>query len=476
MKNYDPYKKTILFFASLVNIILMTGVFAYIWYNYYSSMMFVMSFYKKGHYVVIGLFSLILFFFSYMYGGLKIGQLRRIEVMLSQYLSLFLTNLITYIVISLLAFRAVNPFVLFLSLIVEMIISTVWNFIIIYVYNRIFQPWKILLIYGERPAAELVYKVETRRDKYAIYDAINIDEGMDAIHEKMKEFQAVIIGDISAVKRNDMLKYCYANKIRAYVIPKISDIILMGADRIHVFDTPLLLSKGYALSFDQRFWKRLLDLIIAVPMLIIVSPVMLITAIVIKLYDRGPVFYKQVRCTIYEKEFSIYKFRSMIVNAESDGVAKLAKENDDRITPVGKFIRATRIDELPQLFNIIKGDMSFVGPRPERPEIMREYCEEMPEFKFRTRVKAGLTGYAQVYGKYNTTPYDKLKLDLFYIENYSIWTDIKLILMTVKTVLKKDATEGIGADQITAEKEVSATEEKVEDIVKEIVENSEENA
>ena len=472
MKNYDPYKKTILFFASLVNIILMTGVFAYIWYNYYSSMMFVMSFYKKGHYVVIGLFSLILFFFSYMYGGLKIGQLRRIEVMLSQYLSLFLTNLITYIVISLLAFRAVNPFVLFLSLIVEMIISTVWNFIIIYVYNRIFQPWKILLIYGERPAAELVYKVETRRDKYAIYDAINIDEGMDAIHEKMKEFQAVIIGDISAVKRNDMLKYCYANKIRAYVIPKISDIILMGADRIHVFDTPLLLSKGYALSFDQRFWKRLLDLIIAVPMLIIVSPVMLITAIVIKLYDRGPVFYKQVRCTIYEKEFSIYKFRSMIVNAESDGVAKLAKENDDRITPVGKFIRATRIDELPQLFNIIKGDMSFVGPRPERPEIMREYCEEMPEFKFRTRVKAGLTGYAQVYGKYNTTPYDKLKLDLFYIENYSIWTDIKLILMTVKTVLKKDATEGIGADQITAEKEVSATEEKVEDIVKEIVENS----
>ena len=476
MKNYDPYKKTILFFASLVNIILMTGVFAYIWYNYYSSMMFVMSFYEKGHYVVIGLFSLILFFFSYMYGGLKIGQLRRIEVMLSQYLSLFLTNIIMYIVISLLAFRVVNPFVLFLSLLVEMIISTVWNFIIIYVYNRIFQPWKILLIYGERPAADLVYKVETRRDKYAIYDAINIDEGMDAIHEKMKEFQAVIIGDISAVKRNDMLKYCYANRIRAYVIPKISDIILMGADRIHVFDTPLLLSKGYALSFDQRFWKRFMDLLIAVPMLIIVSPVMLITAIAIKLYDRGPVFYKQVRCTIYEKEFYIYKFRSMIVNAESDGVAKLAKENDDRITPVGKFIRATRIDELPQLFNIIKGDMSFVGPRPERPEIMREYCEEMPEFKFRTRVKAGLTGYAQVYGKYNTTPYDKLKLDLFYIENYSIWTDIKLILMTVKTVLKKDATEGIGADQITAEKEVSATEEKVEDIVKEIVENSEENA
>ena len=474
MKNYDPYKKTILFFASLVNIILMAGVFAYVWYNYYSSMMYVTTFYRKGHYVVIGLFAIILFFFSNMYGGLKIGQLRRIEVMLSQYLSLLLTNIIAYIVISLLAFRAVNPMVLLMSLIVEMVISTIWNVIIIHVYNRIFQPWKILLIYGERPAADLVYKVEARRDKYAIYDAINIDEGIDVIHEKMKDFQAVIIGDISAVKRNDMLKYCYANKIRAYVIPKISDIILMGAEKIHVFDTPFLLSKGYALSFDQRFWKRILDLIIAVPMLIIASPVMLITAIAIKLYDKGPVFYKQVRCTLYEKEFPIYKFRSMIVNAESDGVAMLARENDDRITPVGKFIRATRIDELPQLFNIIKGDMSFVGPSPERPEIMREYCEEMPEFTFRTRVKAGLTGYAQVYGKYNTTPYDKLKLDLFYIENYSIWTDIKLILMTIKTVLKKEATEGIGDDQITAEKEVSSTRESVEDIVKEIVGSSEE--
>ena len=206
-------------------------------------------------------------------------------------------------------------------------------------------------------------------------------------------------------------------------------------------------------------------------MTIIASPVMLFTAAAIKLYDKGPVFYKQIRCTKYEREFEIYKFRSMIVNAEGDGVAKLAKENDERITPVGKFIRATRVDELPQLFNIIKGDMSFVGPRPERPEIMKQYCEEMPEFPFRTRVKAGLTGYAQVYGKYNTTPYDKLKLDLFYIENYSLWTDIKLILMTVKTVLKKEATEGVADNQTTAEKNVDENAESVEKIVEEIVKN-----
>ena len=472
MKNYDPYKKTILFFASLVNIVLMMLVFSYSWYHYYAKTMFVTTFYRRGHYAIIGLYALLLFFFSTMYGSMKIGQYRRLEVMLSQYLSLFLANVMMYFVICLLAFGIVNPLYLILTMGMEMIVSTIWNFIIIHFYNRIFQPWKILLVYGERPAADLVYKVEARRDKYAIYDAINIDEGIDKISQKIKDFQAVIIGDISAEKRNDILKYCYANKIRAYVIPKISDIILMGADRIHVFDTPFLLSKGYTLSFDQRLFKRALDLVIAVPMTVIISPVMLFTAIAIKLYDKGPVFYKQVRCTKYEREFDIYKFRSMIVNAEGDGVAKLAKENDDRITPIGKFIRATRIDELPQLFNIIKGDMSFVGPRPERPEIMRQYCEQMPEFKFRTRVKAGLTGYAQVYGKYNTTPYDKLKLDLFYIENYSLWTDIKLILMTVKTVLKKDATEGIAGDQITAEKIEDTNYQLVEKIVKEIVKNN----
>lgn len=467
MKNYDPYKRTILFFASFINIILMTIIFAHSWYGYYASTMFQITFYRKGHYAMLALYALLMFFFSTMYGGLKIGQLRRIEVMLSQYLSLLFTNAVAYIVICLLAFGIVNPMQLILVMLLEMFVATIWNIIIIHFYNRIFQPWKILLIYGERPAADLVYKVEARRDKYAIYDAINIDEGIDVIAEKMKDFQAVIIGDISAIKRNDILKYCYAHKIRAYVIPKVSDIILMGADRIHVFDTPFLLSKGYTLSFDQRLAKRILDLVIAVPLALLLSPVMLITALAIKLYDKGPVFYKQVRCTKNNREFAIIKFRSMIVNAESDGVAKLASENDSRITPIGKFIRATRIDELPQLINIIRGDMSFVGPRPERPEIIREYCENMPEFSFRTRVKAGLTGFAQVYGKYNTTPYDKLKLDLFYIENYSFWMDLKLILMTVKTILKKDATEGVADGQVTAQKEEQ--QESVEDIVREII-------
>ena len=432
MKNYDPYKRTILFFASLVNIILMTAIFAYAWYGYYASTMYQLTFYRKGHYALLALYALLMFFFSTMYGGLKIGQLRRIEVMLSQYLSLLFTNIVAYMVICLLAFGFVNPGQLCLVFLVEMIVSTIWNVIIIYFYNRIFQPWKILLIYGERPAADLVYKVEARRDKYAIYDAINVDEGIDAIAEKMKSFQAVIIGDISAIKRNDILKYCYAHKIRAYVIPKVSDIILMGADRIHVFDTPFLLSKGYTLSFDQRFAKRALDLVIAVPLTVLLSPVMLLTALAIKLYDRGPVFYRQVRCTKNNREFEIIKFRSMIVNAESDGVAKLASENDSRITPVGHFIRATRIDELPQLFNILIGDMSLVGPRPERPQYVEKFKEEIPRYMIKHQVRPGLTGWAQINGyRGDTSIRKRIEYDIYYIENWSMSFDFKIMFLTI---------------------------------------------
>lgn len=476
MKNYDPYKRTILFFASLINIILMTALFAYAWYHHYADTMYVYQFYRRGHYVIITLYGFILFFFSNMYGGLRIGQLRRIEVMLSQYLSLFLSNIVAYVIISLLAFRFVSPAVLFLMMLAEMVLSTIWNVIIIHIYNRIFQPWKILLIYEqENSALHLINKVETRRDKYAIYDAISIDAGMDRIIEKMQDFQAVIIGDISAVKRNDMLKYCYANHIRAYVVPKLSDIILMGGDRIHIFDTPFVLSKGYTLSFDQRLIKRLMDLVLAVPAAILTSWIMLLTAIAIKITDGGPVLYRQIRCTENNRKFTIYKFRSMVVDAEKDGIARLAEREDERITKVGHLIRATRIDELPQLFNIIRGDMSFVGPRPERPEIIEQYMSEMPEFQFRTRVKAGLTGYAQVYGKYNTTPYDKLKLDLFYIENYALWTDVKLILMTIKTVLKKSATDGIEEGHTTAVQEnCAALEMSVEDLVREKVNEQDE--
>ena len=197
--------------------------------------------------------------------------------------------------------------------------------------------------------------------------------------------------------------------------------------------------------------KRVIDIVVSLIAAIILSPVFLITAIAIKVTDHGPVFYKQVRLTKDGKEFKILKFRSMRVDAEKDGVARLSTgENDSRITPVGKIIRACRVDELPQLFNILKGDLSIVGPRPERPEIASQYCEEMPEFALRLQAKAGLTGYAQVYGKYNTTPYDKLTMDLMYIAHPSIVEDLKIMLATVKILFLPESTEGIAEGQTTA--------------------------
>lgn len=445
-RKMDPYKKTILFFMSLASIILMAALFSYFWYSIYADTMYVYRFYRRGNYAIIALYAVLQYFFAQTYGALRIGQLRRIEVILSQFLSSFIANVVMYFIISLLAFRLVNPVAMLIMQALDFVIAILWAVCTTILYNRIFQPWKILLIYGERPAAGLIYKVEARRDKYAIYDAIDVKEGLDAIGERMKHFQAVIIGDIAVDKRNEVLKYCYQHKIRTYVIPKISDILLMGADRIHIFDTPFSLVKGYALSFDERLRKRILDLAVCIPLAIVSLPFMLIIALIIRLYDGGPVFYRQTRLTKDDREFTIIKFRSMKIDAEDDGEAILSPKNDPRITPFGRFIRATRLDELPQVINIIRGDMSLVGPRPERPEIAREYTEEMPEFVFRTRVKAGLTGFAQIYGKYNTVPYDKLKLDLFYIENYSVWMDIKLIMMTLKTMLKKDAAEGVMED------------------------------
>ena len=219
---------------------------------------------------------------------------------------------------------------------------------------------------------------------------------------------------------------------------------------MHFFDTPLFLTRSNPLSLEQLAWKRIFDLLLCIILLIPASPFMLFTALAIKLCDGGPILYKQVRCTTNGREFHIYKFRSMVVDAEKDGVARLATKEDSRITPVGKFIRATRLDELPQLFNILKGDMSFVGPRPERPVIIEKYVKDIPEFVYRTKVKAGLTGYAQIFGKYNTTPYDKLKLDTYYIEHYSFGLDLKILIQTVKIVFRPEATEGIDSGKTTA--------------------------
>ena len=208
------------------------------------------------------------------------------------------------------------------------------------------------------------------------------------------------------------------------------------------------------------FIKRVFDIVLSLVLIVVLLPLLLLVMAAIAIDSPGPVIFKQKRIGYQGKEFMIFKFRTLSITAP-DNVATRKLENIDGCsTKLGRLLRRLSIDELPQLFNILKGEMSFIGPRPERPQIIREYIEEMPEFAYRTRVKAGLAGYAQVYGKYNTTPYDKLKLDLFYIENYSVWLDLKLMLLTLKILFTPDSTEGVDEKQVTAMKKQVQEEEK----------------
>ncbi|MCI8946274.1 MAG: exopolysaccharide biosynthesis polyprenyl glycosylphosphotransferase [Lachnospiraceae bacterium] len=450
MKKLETYKRLIQIAMSSICIGMQMAIYALFWYGYYSERMY-LKFYFKGHLLMLFVYVVLLFFFSQMYGGMRIGYLRYGEVMFSQVFATVCVNAITYLQMCLMVrgFLDIRP-MLYMTL-SEAAVIVLWTMGSAGIYRRIFSPRNLLLVHGDRPVEDILQKFATRKDKYQVTKNIHIGMGAEAICQEAENgYDGLILWDIPAQIRNRLYKYCFGVGIRVYIMPKIPDILIKGADQLHLFDTPILLTREYVLSFDQRLAKRIIDFVCALILCIISSPIMLVTAILIKAYDQGPVLYKQVRCTRDMKEFHILKFRSMRVDAEKDGVARLASKNDDRITPIGRFIRMVRIDELPQLFNILKGDMTFIGPRPERPEIIMQYMENMPEFIFRTKVKAGLAGYAQVYGKYNTTPYDKLKLDLFYIENYSIWLDIKLMLLTLKILFRPESTEGVDNSQTTA--------------------------
>jgi exopolysaccharide biosynthesis polyprenyl glycosylphosphotransferase len=472
MNKFDQYKRLIISVIAFIIILLQTMVFWILWHEYYNKMI-LMPFFRRGSWLMVTIYTILLFAFSKVYGGYRIGYYKKIDVISSQILGVLCVNGITYLQISLLGLRFLNLLPLMCMTGINIFIIIIWTICSDILFKKLYPPRKMILLHGDISANSIIQKMSTRSDKYQICAALNVNKGYDAVIKVLKDFDAVIIWDIPSYIRNPILKYCFGNSIRTYIMPKLSDIIIMKSDNINLFDTPLLLSRNNGLSFDQKMVKRIFDVFISFLVLLIASPFMIVIALLIKFYDHGPVLYKQNRLTMDGKEFSIYKFRSMIINAESDGIARLAGEDDTRITPVGKIIRTIRFDELPQLLNIIKGDMSIVGPRPERPEIAAQYKEEMPEFDFRLKVKAGLTGYAQVYGYYNTTPYDKLKLDISYIESYSIWLDIKLILLTVKILFRKESTKGITDGQVTAkqtytlDEEYASTLEIVEDVIKE---------
>lgn len=445
---------------TFVEIIVLSLIYYLVWRAKYGD---VGMFTYRGKYVIIGIYAIILYAVVENSDGFRFGDLRRFDLALAQWIGLGVTNVITYFQLSLINNGMLSPIPMLVLTVAQAFIMTIFIYCYAHVYSRVYAPHKMLMIFGTDTALSLKIKLDSRHDKYNIKELISAEEDFTKISEKMLQYDAVILNDVSAERRNDILKFCYDHSIRVYVVPKITDVILRGAKDISLFDTPIFLVKGTGLTITQKAAKRALDFILSLIAMIPAAPIMLFVAIAIKLEDGGPVFYKQARATKDNKVFDILKFRSMIVNAEAAGISIPATGEDPRITKVGKLIRATRIDELPQLINILKGDMSIVGPRPERVEHVEKYTNEIPEFKYRLKVKGGLTGYAQIYGKYNTSAYDKLRMDLMYIENYSFFLDLKLILTTIRIMFQKESTEGFEKQQENAK--------LVEELIKETEQN-----
>ena len=436
---YEDMKGFVRVAETVLEISLLTMLYYMAWMEGYTLAYFA----YKGKYVLMGVYAVLLYVFFQNSDCTKFGQLHRIDLIIGQIIALFLVNAITYFQLCLIANSMLSPAPMVMLTLGEIVLAILLVLLYTSLYHKLYAPHEMLLIYGNRRGVSLKIKMDSRRDKYNISKLISIEEGFDAICKAIPNFDAVILSDVPAQVRNDILKYCYRYRVRTYISPKLTDIMIRGGKDITLFDTPLLLVKGTGLTPAQRVAKRGLDILLSSVALLISSPFFLAVALAIKLEDGGPVFFKQKRLTRNGREFEILKFRSMIVDAEKYAGAVLATDNDPRITRTGRFIRATRLDELPQILNILKGDMSIVGPRPERKVIADEYCKEIPEFAYRLKVRGGLTGYAQIYGKYNTSAYDKLRLDLMYIENYSFLLDIKLIILTLRILFSKESTEGI---------------------------------
>lgn len=339
------------------------------------------------------------------------------------------------------------------EIILHMLILTGMGGISLYLMlfvERLFIKWerkgeiKGLFIYGTLDERYMKSKEYIRHrylnEKSMDYDLISAEMSLNEMEEVISKFDRIYILDIPAERRNEILKLCLKNEKPVYCNSKISDIMIQGGYTVKQGDKPFFCCEKYRLDRSEAIVKRAFDIVCSFLMLIILFPLFLMIAICIKAEDGGPVIYRQTRCTKDRKEFQIYKFRSMVVDSEPFG-ARLAEEHDNRITKVGAFLRNTKLDELPQLVNILIGDMSIVGPRPERPELIDEIIKEVPEFMFRTYVKAGLTGYAQVQGNYMTSPLDKLKWDLMYINQYSWILDLKIIAMTPFVIFIKNNRE-----------------------------------
>ena len=434
----------------LFNLILMTLPIAYVWQHYYAGIANT-NYYFWGNVGVVLLFTVVYMLYTRTYDALQVGFVRLGEVFYGQVLAAIFADGFWYVVICLLSKKYPALWWLLGALGVQIILAFLWSRLSHVWYYSTHKPLPTMVIYDEREGMDALIGKYGMSRTFKVERTVTIKEILEH-KEYFNGIKAIFLSGVHSHDRNIILKIGVEKNISCYIIPRIGDTIVNSAVQMHMFHLPILRVGRYRPKAEYIVAKRVFDIFSSGIVLVLISPIFLMTALAIKLQDGGPVFYQQTRLTKDGKTFGVLKFRSMRVDAESDGVARLSSgENDDRITPVGKFIRKCRIDELPQLLNIIGGSMSVVGPRPERPEIAAQYEKTMPEFKLRLQAKAGLTGYAQVYGKYNTTPYDKLLMDLMYIAKPSFFEDLRIIFATIKILFVGESTEGVEKGKVTAE-------------------------
>ena len=443
--------------------ILIVAAFSLVMYQFWTTLYNPTAptpYYFWGNYFIMALIAGIYIYFVKVFGAFMVGTATVPDLIFSQIIAIMFSLGVDYILFTLISYKFLMPWPFLIIFASFSAFAVLWVIVIDAIYFKLHVPKRTVVVFQNVDAYVSLKGIRAMDKRFKVVRTVNAEKTeLEQLYPIIDKLDAVFLCGVPSEYRNEVVKYCIAHSKVAYIKPKISDTIIRGGRAIQLMDVPVYRCKRSNTSLMYKFLKRGFDVFLSGLAIIISSPVMLVTALAIKLDDGGPVFYKQTRLTLNGKEFRIVKFRSMRSDAERDGVARLAAEDDDRITRVGRIIRACRIDELPQLINIFLGQMSFVGPRPERPEIAKEYEKEMPEFALRLQVKAGLTGYAQVYGKYNTTPYDKVQMDLIYVANLSFVEDLRLMLMTFKILFVRSSTEGVDADQRTASRKSGNSEQ-----------------
>ena len=425
----------------LLEIVLLAAVLVLVWDRYYNDAMPVPIF-RRGYYALTLFYGMLLFICLKALRGSGIGDTRLLDTVVSQSIAVLVANVAAYPLLSLLSYRLVEPLHLLLMTLVQLGVVLVWCFLFNRLFFYLFRPMEMVVLTDDPARCAMVSKMSRYWQRTHIAAVLSPREAAEDPDRVLSGCQAVLLDSTDRFRRGRLFDECYKRNLFLFVVPDLEDVMLHSAQTMNITDTPMLRTDSHRLTFYDCFVKRCEDVLLSSLGLLLTLPLTALISLILLCAQGRPVFFRQERLTRGGRSFELVKFRTMVNDAEKDG-QRLATVNDDRITPAGRILRRTRLDELPQLWNVLKGDMSLVGPRPECPALTEEIEKDLPAFRYRLKVKAGITGMAQVYGNYATSPRDKLLMDVMYIEEFTPSLDLKILLLTLRALFFPEKTEGV---------------------------------